>query len=65
MPIWAMIIALIWMFFIPHFTAASLKAIFVINPFAAEIPAKITALCVGVTWPICFAIGLFRMSKKH
>lgn len=65
MPIWAFLLTCAWMLLIPYFTKESLRSIYVQNPTASEVPAKCTALFVGVLWPIFFAIGLWRIMTKR
>lgn len=58
MPVWVLIPIFIWVFFIPHFTAASLVAIYQKEPHADQGAAKVVSLVVGIVWPIIFVCGL-------
>lgn len=60
MPIWAMCLTLIWMWFIPYFTGASLDAIMAQQPDTKPVLAKSISLGVGLAWPIIMLIGLYQ-----
>ncbi len=64
MPWWAFILTCGWMLAIPFFTKESLASIYQQSPDVDAVPAKCTALFVGVLWPIFFGIGLWRMLTK-
>lgn len=65
MPIWAFLLTCAWMLLIPYFTKESLISICQQTPDVKEVPAKCTALFVGVLWPIFFCIGLWRIMTKR
>lgn len=61
MPIWAMCLTLIWMWFIPYFTEGALMSIYKTEKDVHAVTAKTIALIVGILWPFFVGFGLLQL----
>lgn len=61
LPIWAMCLALIWMWFIPYFTEGALMSIYKSETNIHAVTAKTISLIVGILWPFFVTFGLLQL----